>query len=160
MSTAQKSSQGSEASRVKGDGTCAAHCQSEPGCHVGDPCASLMSETPLVRVYQVTIAPGARTMIHTNKHPHVVVALTGGSLIMYDKDNNKVACKAQSTCCSSVAGQCEKFQVQGQECVCENDATCRFPSTHCVENVGTAAYSEIVIELLMPMVAGGCTGSM
>jgi len=141
---------------VKGDGTCAASCQ-EPGCHVGDPCASLVSETPFVRIYQVNIQPGARTMLHTNSRPHVVISLTGGSLVMYDKDNKKVACSAQSTCCSSVAGQCEKFQVQGQECCCETDATCRFPSTHCVENVGTCLYSELVIELMMPMGAGKCT---
>lgn len=93
-------------------------------------------------LWEMTLAPGEESNIHTHKKSYVFYVQEGSQLELFDKDDKKVLsfnCRKDS--CFDM-----RLTDDGTEFVAKHDPTLRFPSCHWVKNVGKSRFKEFLIE--------------
>jgi len=101
-----------------------------------------------VRVWEMVLAPGEKTGLHTHHHSYYFFVIEGSTLRVTDRDDVEVS----RIVCS--AGQVLRFSLEGEWLVGSNGA--RVPATHRAENVGSGTFREVLFETLAP--AGATDG--
>ena len=97
-------------------------------------------ENERIAIWELALAPGEKTGVHTHRHDYVFYVIEGSRLETYDA--NEVPLFEFDTAAGDVfVARCEG----GELIVGEGDGF-RVSATHGARNVGTTPYREILVE--------------
>lgn len=95
-------------------------------------------ENEKVIVWEMSLEPGESTGVHTHQHEYFFQVLEGSTLDTISTSGESLGEF------EFAAGSTNYLELDGDELVFED---IRVPATHDAKNVGTARYSEILVEL-------------
>ena len=95
-------------------------------------------ENDRVVVWDLTLAPGEESGVHTHEHPYFFQVLTGSTLSTLDADGQDLGSFTFED------GQTVWLDLEGDEVILDD---VRVPATHNAKNIGSETYREILIEL-------------
>ena len=97
-------------------------------------------EDDKIKVWEFYLGSGERTPLHTHEFDYVFYVLSGGTLDVFDAENEFVTSLELAT------GSVMPISLQGAELVVVGDEAVRVPATHWARNAGATRYREILIE--------------
>ena len=97
-------------------------------------------EDDKIKVWEFHLAPGEQTPLHTHELDYVFYVLSGGTLKVFDVENEFVTSLELPT------GSVMPIRLQGDELIVVGNEDVRVPATHWARNAGTTRYREILIE--------------
>ena len=97
-------------------------------------------EDERIILWEVELAPGERTPVHTHEHDYVFHVLEGSRLEVFDADGRALGAFDAPT------GAVFPLNLVGDELVSADDKGLRAPATHSARTAGTGRYRELLVE--------------
>jgi redox-sensitive bicupin YhaK (pirin superfamily) len=97
-------------------------------------------EDERVIVWELGLAPGESTPVHTHRHDYVFYVLEGATLEVLDGAGRFLHRN------EAKAGAAFAFRLEGDNLVSTDGRGMRLPATHAARNAGTTRFREILIE--------------
>jgi len=97
-------------------------------------------EDDRVVVWELGLAPGESTSVHTHRHDYVFYVLEGALLEVFDGAGRFLHRN------EAKAGGAFSFKLEGDMLVSTDGRGMRIPATHSARNAGTTPFREILIE--------------
>ena len=97
-------------------------------------------EDEKIKVWELTLAPGEQTAVHTHEMDYVFYVIDGSSLEIFDADNQPLGTFDYKD------GDVLPLRLEGDTLFIVGDESLSVPATHSARNAGNTPYREILVE--------------